>query len=154
MMTGSAGWGDAIVLVPWVLYETYGDSRVLAENWDAMVRWVEWALTTARIARHPSRVARSAQPLPHEEFIWDGSFHWGEWAEPKALSEDGSLIEPVEDGPDGWMSTDKGEVGTACGTDQGRLAHGVLGRDRPDHHRHPGELRPCPHLRACARETA
>ncbi|KQW10751.1 alpha-L-rhamnosidase [Streptomyces sp. Root369] len=113
MMTGSAGWGDAIVLVPWVLYETYGDSRVLAENWDAMVRWVEWALTTARTARHPSRVARSAQPLPHEEFIWDGSFHWGEWAEPKARADDGSLIEPVEDGPDGWMSTDKGEVGTA-----------------------------------------
>ena len=113
MMTGSAGWGDAIVLVPWVLYETYGDSRVLAENWDAMVRWVEWALTTARTARHPSRVARSAQPLPHEEFVWDGSFHWGEWAEPKARAEDGSLIEPVEDGPDGWMSTDKGEVGTA-----------------------------------------
>ncbi|MCX5254822.1 glycoside hydrolase family 78 protein [Streptomyces canus] len=113
MMTGSAGWGDAIVLVPWVLYETYGDSRVLAENWDAMVRWVEWALTTARTARHPSRVARSAQPLPHEEFVWDGSFHWGEWAEPKARADDGSLIEPVEDGPDGWMSTDKGEVGTA-----------------------------------------
>jgi alpha-L-rhamnosidase len=113
MMTGSAGWGDAIVLVPWVLYETYGDSRVLAENCDAMVRWVEWALTTARTSRHPSRVARSAQPPPHEEFVWDGSFHWGEWAEPKARAEDGSLIQPVEDGPDGWMSTDKGEVGTA-----------------------------------------
>ncbi len=112
-MTGSAGWGDAIVLVPWLLYETYGDHRLLAENWDAMTRWVEWALTTARTARHPSRVARSTQPLPHEEFIWDGSFHWGEWGEPKARAEDGSLIEPVEDGPDGWMSTDKGEVGTA-----------------------------------------
>lgn len=113
MMTGSAGWGDAIVLVPWLLYETYGDRLLLAENWDAMTRWVEWALTTARTARHPSRVARSAEPLPHEEFIWDGSFHWGEWGEPKARAEDGSLIEPVEDGPDGWMSTDKGEVGTA-----------------------------------------
>ncbi|MGW3951849.1 alpha-L-rhamnosidase-related protein [Streptomyces sp. NPDC004752] len=113
MMTGSAGWGDAIVLVPWKLYETYGNRQVLTENWDAMVRWVEWALTTARTARHPSRVARSAEPLPHEEFIWDGSFHWGEWAEPKPRTADGSLIEPAQGDSDGWMATDKGEVGTA-----------------------------------------
>ncbi|MGW3447277.1 family 78 glycoside hydrolase catalytic domain [Streptomyces sp. NPDC001076] len=113
LMTGSAGWGDAIVLVPWELYETYGDRRVLDENWDAMVRWVEWALTTARTARHPSRVARSAEPLPHEEFIWDGSFHWGEWCEPKPRAADGSLIEPEDDEPEAWMKTDKGEVGTA-----------------------------------------
>ncbi|MFI0730588.1 family 78 glycoside hydrolase catalytic domain [Streptomyces sp. NPDC021225] len=113
MMTGSAGWGDAIVLVPWALYETYGDRQVLSGNWDAMVRWVEWALATARTARHPSRVARSAEPLPHEEFVWDGSFHWGEWAEPKPRTEDGSLVEPAQGDPDGWMATDKGEVGTA-----------------------------------------
>ncbi|MEU2773116.1 family 78 glycoside hydrolase catalytic domain [Streptomyces sp. NPDC007162] len=115
-MTGSAGWGDAVVLVPWLLYETYGDRQVLAENWDAMVRWVEWALTTARTARHPSRVARSAEPLPHEEFIWDGSFHWGEWAEPKPRAQDGSPVETEQDtpgDPEAWMKTDKGEVGTA-----------------------------------------
>ncbi|MFF7656251.1 family 78 glycoside hydrolase catalytic domain [Streptomyces sp. NPDC007983] len=113
MMTGSAGWGDAIVLVPWELYKTYGDRRELAENWDAMVRWVEWSLATARTARHPSRVARSAEPLPHEEFIWDGSFHWGEWSEPKSRAEDGSLLEPAQGDPDAWMKSDKGEVGTA-----------------------------------------
>ncbi|MFJ3802493.1 family 78 glycoside hydrolase catalytic domain [Streptomyces sp. NPDC090088] len=113
MMTGSAGWGDAVVLVPWELYTTYGDRRFLAENWDAMVRWVEWGLTTARTARHPSRVARSAEPLPHEEFIWDGSFHWGEWCEPTPRAADGSPVEPAEEEPEVWMKTDKGEVGTA-----------------------------------------
>lgn len=113
MMTGSAGWGDAIVLVPWLLYETYGDREALAENWDAMVRWVEWALATARTSRHPSRVERSAEPLPHEEFLWDSSFHWGEWIEPKARAEDGSLIDPVQADPAGWFTADKGEVGTA-----------------------------------------
>ncbi|WP_330280446.1 MULTISPECIES: family 78 glycoside hydrolase catalytic domain [unclassified Streptomyces] len=108
-MTGSAGWGDAIVLVPWLLYETYGDRRALGENWDAMVRWVDFALTTARTARHPSRVARSVEPLPHEEYLWDGSFHWGEWCEPKPRTSDGSLLQPAQN----WMETDKGEVGTA-----------------------------------------
>ncbi|MFE2993020.1 hypothetical protein [Streptomyces sp. NPDC059262] len=100
MMTGSAGWGDAIVLVPWELYAAYGDRRELAENWDAMVRRVEWALPTARTARHPSQVARSAEPLPHEEFICDGSFHWGEWALPKPRAADGSLLEPPQDEPE------------------------------------------------------
>jgi alpha-L-rhamnosidase len=112
-ITGSAGWGDAIVLVPWVLYETYGDTTSLAENWEAMRRWVEWALATARTARHPSRVERSAEPLAHEEFIWDGSFHWGEWLEPKKRAADGSLIDPVMSDPMAWYMADKGEVGTA-----------------------------------------
>ncbi|XVQ07188.1 family 78 glycoside hydrolase catalytic domain [Spirillospora sp. CA-255316] len=112
-ITGSAGWGDAIVLVPWVLYETYGDTAALAENWPAMRRWVEWALATARGARHPSRIQRSAEPYAHEEFVWDGSFHWGEWAEPKRRAADGSLIDPVMSDPMAWYTADKGEVGTA-----------------------------------------
>ena len=60
MMTGSAGWGDAIVAVPWELYESYGDEQILAENWDAMVRWVEWALEKCahRTSSRP-RAARS-----------------------------------------------------------------------------------------------
>ncbi|WP_404429895.1 glycoside hydrolase family 78 protein [Microbacterium lacus] len=113
MMTGSAGWGDAIVAVPWEMYTSYGDPTFLSENWDAMVRWVEWALSTAKSARHPSRVERSADPLEHEQFIWDGSFHWGEWIEPKRKRTDGSLIDPVQDNPMAWFSADKGEVGTA-----------------------------------------
>ena len=112
-MTGSAGWGDAIVHVPWVLYEAYGDREELAANWDAMTRWVEWALETARTRRHPSRVQRSAEPLPHEQYIWDGSFHWGEWCEPKERATDGTLIDPLQDNPMAWFMEDKGEVGTA-----------------------------------------
>ncbi|MGO4595082.1 family 78 glycoside hydrolase catalytic domain [Leifsonia sp. 2TAF2] len=112
-MTGSAGWGDAIVHVPWVLYETYGDRGELAANWDAMVRWVEWALETARTKRHPSRVQRSAEPLPHEQYLWDGSFHWGEWCEPKVRTADGALVDPLKDNPLAWFTEDKGEVGTA-----------------------------------------
>ncbi|MGW2328167.1 hypothetical protein ACWC5C_20640 [Streptomyces sp. NPDC001700] len=74
------------------LYETYGDRGPLAENFDAAVRWVEWALATARTAC-PSHLERSAEPLPHEEFVWDGSFHWGEWCEPNPRAADGSPID-------------------------------------------------------------
>ncbi|MFF7982625.1 family 78 glycoside hydrolase catalytic domain [Streptomyces sp. NPDC007901] len=113
MMTGSAGWGDAVVAVPWELYESYGDREILAENWNAMVRWVEWALTTARTARHPTRIERSPEPLAHEQYLWDGSFHWGEWTEPKEKAADGTSIDPVKDNPVAWFTADKGEVGTA-----------------------------------------
>lgn len=33
-------WGDAGVIIPWHLWRTYGDRRVLAECFDAMVAWV------------------------------------------------------------------------------------------------------------------
>lgn len=112
MATGSAGWGDAIVLVPWELYRTYGDRRVLEESWDAMERWMDFALKSAATKRHPSRVARSAEPLAHEEYLWDGTFHFGEWCEPTPLNEDGTPG-PMMPDPMAWAMADKGEVGTA-----------------------------------------
>lgn len=113
MMTGSSGWGDAITFVPWEMYTAYGDSLVLEENWDAMVRWVEWALGAARTTRHHSRVERSAEPQSHEEYLWDGTFHWGEWTEPVPKAEDGSRLDPIKTNPMAWFMADKGEVGTA-----------------------------------------
>jgi alpha-L-rhamnosidase len=137
-MTGSSGWGDAIVAVPWEMCQSYGDTEVLAENWDAMTRWVEWVLFTARTARHPSRQQRSTEPAPHEEFVWDGSFHWGEWVEPKQKDADGNPIDPVQQNPMVWFMADKGEVGTAylyrSTLTLARIAE-VLGREE-DHARY------------------
>ncbi|MEV7692197.1 family 78 glycoside hydrolase catalytic domain [Microbacterium sp. NPDC089189] len=113
MMTGSAGWGDAIVAVPWEMYRAYGDAEILAENWEAMRRWVEWALEAAASSRHHTRVARSAEPLAHERYLWDGTFHWGEWIEPQPLRADGTRADPVADDPMAWFMADNGEVGTA-----------------------------------------
>lgn len=113
MMTGSSGWGDAIVAVPWEMYLAYGDRAVLGENYDAMVRWVEWALEQARTARHHARVQASPEPEPFEEYLWDGTFHWGEWTEPKERDTDGRRIDPIKHNPMAWFMADKGEVGTA-----------------------------------------
>lgn len=113
MMTGSAGWGDAIAHVPWTLYCEYGDLAALEENYDALVRWVDWAAGTAASARHQARIQRSAEPLAHEQYLWDGSFHWGEWCEPVPLTADGVRLDPVKTNPMGWFMADKGEVGTA-----------------------------------------
>jgi alpha-L-rhamnosidase len=34
-------WGDAGVIIPWLLWRTYGDRRTLERSFDAMVAWVE-----------------------------------------------------------------------------------------------------------------
>lgn len=39
---GAAGWADAGVICPWIMYCHYGDVRVLEENYDAMLRWIEF----------------------------------------------------------------------------------------------------------------
>lgn len=36
------GWGDAAVIVPWVIYRYYGDTRIIEEHYDGLVRWVEY----------------------------------------------------------------------------------------------------------------
>jgi alpha-L-rhamnosidase len=37
-------WGDAGVIIPWVMYTAYGDSAFLADNYSFMVRWIEFNL--------------------------------------------------------------------------------------------------------------
>ncbi|MHC6220746.1 alpha-L-rhamnosidase [Arthrobacter sp. MMS24-S77] len=137
VMGGSAGWGDATVLVPWAIYEAYGDTELLAESWDSMTRWADYALHLAKTARHPSRIARSETPLPHEQYIWDAPFHYGEWLEPKRRRADGSLIDPMAENPYAYMSADRGEVGTAFlyrTTDTLSRIAGILGRDEAADH--------------------
>jgi alpha-L-rhamnosidase len=35
-------WGDAGVFVPWAAYCNYGDTRLIAEHFDAARRWIDW----------------------------------------------------------------------------------------------------------------
>jgi alpha-L-rhamnosidase len=81
-LQGSSGWGDAIVIVPWELYRVYGDASPMAELWPNMVRWVDFAAECARTQRFAARAAARPEAAPHEQFLWDGGFHWGEWHEP------------------------------------------------------------------------
>ena len=97
---GSSGWGDAVVMVPWEMWRAYGDRDVLAELWPSMVMWVDFAATAARTLRYRGRAEARPRPAPHEEFLWDGGYHWGEWLEPGAQSDD-------------HMQIDQGSVATA-----------------------------------------
>jgi alpha-L-rhamnosidase len=101
------------------MYRAYGDTDVLAEMWPHMVAWLDFAASTARTQRHPSRVEARPEPAPHERYLWDGGYHWGEWLEPGAVAGD-------------HMSQDHGAVGTAFLHHSARLAARIgrlLGHD-------------------------
>jgi len=36
------GWGDAVVVVPWIIYQYYGDTRIIEDNYAGMKAWVEY----------------------------------------------------------------------------------------------------------------
>ncbi|GIM88292.1 family 78 glycoside hydrolase catalytic domain [Paractinoplanes toevensis] len=122
MLNGSAGWGDAVVIVPWQLYRSYGDERILAEMWPVMEAWIGRAASMARTRRHPERVARRPVAAPHEAYLWDSGFHWGEWLAPG---------EEPGDFPS-FVAADKSDVATAyLAHSAGLMAHiaAVIGRD-------------------------
>ncbi|MHA6630473.1 family 78 glycoside hydrolase catalytic domain [Pseudonocardia sichuanensis] len=121
-LNGSAGWGDAVVIVPWELYRAYGDTQVLAELWPAMVAWLDRAERMARTGRHPGRVAARPDPAPHERYLWDTGFHWGEWLVPGEEITDFAA----------FVAADKGDVATAYFAHSARVMAriaAVLGRD-------------------------
>ena len=68
-----------------------------------MVRWLDRAERMASTARHPDRVARHPEPRPHDRYLWDTGFHWGEW------------LVPGEDPADfpAFVAADKADVATA-----------------------------------------
>ncbi|MEV6645815.1 family 78 glycoside hydrolase catalytic domain [Amycolatopsis sp. NPDC051371] len=45
--SGTAGWGDAGVIVPYTLWQRYGDTSVINEHFAAMVKWVEYLRSTS-----------------------------------------------------------------------------------------------------------
>ena len=82
IIRGSAGWGDACVLVPWALYEAYGDKTILEENYDMMARWLAFCKKRASKTRLRNR------KNPYRKYLVDKGFHFGEWLEPDIPSMD------------------------------------------------------------------
>jgi alpha-L-rhamnosidase len=79
---GSSGWGDAAVHVPWAMYQASGRTDFFDVQFDSMRRWVDFAVGLAALGRHPNRKQRNEDPLPHERYLWDVGWHFGEWLEP------------------------------------------------------------------------
>jgi alpha-L-rhamnosidase len=82
---GTAAWGDAATVVPWVHYLRFGDLGILRDQFESMRAWVD-------------HVASVASPTR----LWDKGFQFGDWLDPAA----------PPDNP-GQARTDKAIVATA-----------------------------------------
>lgn len=58
----SSAWSDAAVIVPWAVYQTYGDKDILEESWQCMHEWVD------HITNRCS-----------ENGLWMSGFQYGDW---------------------------------------------------------------------------
>ncbi len=39
---GAPAWADAGVIIPWTIYQVYGDRRILETHYDSMARWIDF----------------------------------------------------------------------------------------------------------------
>ena len=59
---GSTAWADASIIVPWTVYLSYGDQRILETQYSSMKAWVGFMTSRAK-ANH----------------LWIGDEHFGDW---------------------------------------------------------------------------
>ncbi|MFY0653381.1 MAG: glycoside hydrolase family 78 protein [Cyclobacteriaceae bacterium] len=61
---GTTGWADASVIIPWTVYQSYGDERILKEQYTSMKGWVDYM------------IERSG-----DDYLWNDPkhWHWGDW---------------------------------------------------------------------------
>ena len=58
----ACGWADAGLIVPWVVYQYYGDETILTDQYESMKAWVEYQRRTAG-----------------DSYLWNTGRHFGDW---------------------------------------------------------------------------
>jgi alpha-L-rhamnosidase len=86
----SAGWGDAIVFLPWDMYQAYGDIRFLRDNYAAMLRWMDYVETCAQETM-PERAYFDFEHRRRHRYLWNTGHHWGDWQVPGMDHFEGAL---------------------------------------------------------------
>ncbi len=71
----SAGWADALVLIPYRQYLLYRDERVLKENYEAMKKFGMFLIKNAGGDKKSDN--------PYKEYLYCHGVQLGEWLEPK-----------------------------------------------------------------------
>lgn len=62
---GACGWADVATILPWTLYQYYGDKQLLAEQYPMMCDWVDYMTVQSR-----------NNPVP---YLWQNGMHLGDW---------------------------------------------------------------------------
>ncbi len=106
IVNGSCGWADAAVIIPYTLWKTTGDVRVIRENYDVMHGWASYVMglcgdksmfsLSEDHPLYPMKAIYDKYALPESEwnrYIPEYGIHWGEWSVPQ--SQEPSDIDPA-----------------------------------------------------------
>ena len=81
----TAGWGDVVILLPWEMYQKYGDKRILEENYDMMKKWLELEQYRAESFNPPFIGEVTPERAEYLQYIWNADWNFGDWMTPSAL---------------------------------------------------------------------
>ena len=59
---GCGAWSDAVTIIPWQLYQTYGELSFLAEMYETMEKWIRYVAS-----------------ISTTENLWTGCWTYGDW---------------------------------------------------------------------------
>ena len=88
----TAAWSDAAIIVPWRLYEAYGDKTILEENFSMMKRYMDSVENLAK--NRPAD--KQGEPEEHEQYLWNTGFQFGDWLMPSVLANGGSTFDCIK----------------------------------------------------------
>ncbi|WP_432561781.1 alpha-L-rhamnosidase [Kineococcus sp. SYSU DK003] len=94
VVSAAAGWSDAIVMVPWALWQRCADRRVLQENYEAMRRWVDYQQQQAECAlpeRYPDDLDDDSRR--RLSTMWNTGWQFGDWLAPSIVEQG---LDPVQ----------------------------------------------------------
>lgn len=96
-ISAAAGWGDAVVVAPSVLWRRTGDVGFVRDNWDAMLAWVGLQTREASEILPPRLrdVELSDAQRANHALLWNGPRNFGDWLTPSLTdaTDPGSLME-------------------------------------------------------------
>lgn len=78
----SAGWGDVATILPWTLFNAYGEKAIIEEHYQMMKGWVSYIIKTAANDNPDNLGEVTAERAEHLKYLWNTHFHFGDWLTP------------------------------------------------------------------------
>ncbi|MGI6568801.1 MAG: family 78 glycoside hydrolase catalytic domain [Erysipelotrichaceae bacterium] len=80
LLSGSVGWGDACIIVPYTMYKNTKDDSILRENYQMMKKWYRYLIKRANKSKFGLKNLLKFNS--HKGYIITTGIDYGEWCEP------------------------------------------------------------------------
>ena len=81
----SCGWGDAVIIVPLAVYRAYGDTKILEQNYEAMIKWMNYIYDRTQNHHPDDYAAWDKTRQERSKYLWNTDFHFGDWLVPSMV---------------------------------------------------------------------